>query len=132
MGRDGHEQHSMNQENEMADEMPGSFAACWAEIAALRARVAALEAVNRRRMDELQASRARVAELEADADRLNWLEANPRLSIIRLAGQEDQDCYMYAVAGAPGLKLREIIDAARAATNAGDSTLKGGSHGRMD
>lgn len=65
-------------------------------------------------VDEL---RARVAELEADAERLNWLQANPRLSTIRLAGESDRECYMYAVAGAPGLKLREIIDAVRLSGN---------------
>lgn len=73
------------------------------------------------RLDSMEgralAAEARVAELEADAERLNWLQANPRLSTIRLAGESDRECYMYAVAGAPGLKLREIIDAARLSGN---------------
>ena len=77
------------------------------------AEIAYLSDVVANRDRELAALRARVAELEADAERLNWLQANPRLSTIRLAGEPDRECYMYAVAGAPGLKLREIIDAAR-------------------
>jgi len=63
----------------------------------------------RAQRDEL---RERVAELEADAERLDWLGSNPRLAEITTeAGTKD--CYYYAVAGAPGLTLREIIDAAR-------------------
>lgn len=58
------------------------------------------------------ALRQRIAELEADAERLDWLGSNPRLAEITTeAGTKD--CYYYAVAGAPGLTLREIIDAAR-------------------
>lgn len=46
-----------------------------------------------------------------DAARLDWLERHPRLAEFVVDGQVT-DCYLYAVSGAPGLKLREIIDAA--------------------
>lgn len=94
------------------------------ELAALRADRDELQCTVTRRdiaisglENQVKSLRARVAELEADAERLNWLQANPRLSTIRLAGESDRECYMYAVAGAPGLKLREIIDAARLSGN---------------
>lgn len=57
---------------------------------------------------------AQPAQPSADAARLDWIEAHPRLSTIVVNGQS-RDCYFYGVAGASGLKLREIIDAARAA-----------------
>lgn len=47
----------------------------------------------------------------SDADRIDWLERNPRLSEIIING-ESKDCYFYGIAGAPGLKLREVIDSA--------------------
>lgn len=46
-----------------------------------------------------------------DTARLDWLERHPRLAEIVVDGHST-DCYLYGVAGAPGLKLREIIDAA--------------------
>ena len=46
-----------------------------------------------------------------DTDRINYLERNPKLGEIHIDG-EVTDCYYYAVSGAPGVKLREIIDAA--------------------
>lgn len=46
-----------------------------------------------------------------DTARLDWLERHPRLAEFVVDGQVT-DCYLYAVSGAPGLKLREIIDAA--------------------
>lgn len=49
-----------------------------------------------------------------DAARIDWLERNPRISVITV-GSRSTDCYFYGIAGAPGLKLREVIDAARAA-----------------
>lgn len=51
-----------------------------------------------------------VERFKADGNRLNWLEANPRIGQIVVAGKQT-DCYVYAVTGAPGLKLREILDA---------------------
>lgn len=50
-------------------------------------------------------------ELRNDAQRLDWLEKNPRLAELTTDGVM-VDCYYYAVAGAPGLSLREIIDGA--------------------
>jgi hypothetical protein len=44
-----------------------------------------------------------------DTEMLNWLERNPRISEIHLTDGQIKDCYLYAVSGAPGLKLREII-----------------------
>lgn len=46
-----------------------------------------------------------------DTARLDWLERHPRLAEFVVDGRAT-DCYLYAVSGAPGLKLREIIDAA--------------------
>lgn len=46
-----------------------------------------------------------------DAARLDWLEAHPRLASIVIDGSAT-DCYLYGISGAPGLKLREILDAA--------------------
>lgn len=45
-----------------------------------------------------------------DTDRLDWLERNPRLSELHVNGKVEHS-YLYAVAGAPGVKLREILDA---------------------
>ena len=50
-------------------------------------------------------------ELFTDKSRLDWLEKHPRLAQIIINGKAE-DCYLYAVSGAPGLKLREIIDTA--------------------
>lgn len=48
-----------------------------------------------------------------DAARLDWLETHPRLASIVIDGSAT-DCYLYGISGAPGLKLREILDAAMA------------------
>lgn len=56
-----------------------------------------------------QASPAAVP--NADTARLDWLERHPRLGEFVINGQST-DCFVYAVTGAPCLKLREIIDAA--------------------
>jgi len=53
----------------------------------------------------------RVTGWQADSARMDWLERNPRLAEIVVDGHST-DCYVYAVSGAPGMKLREIIDAA--------------------
>lgn len=52
-------------------------------------------------------------ELRNDAARLDWLAKNPRLAELTV-DDKTTDCYYYAVAGAPGLSLREIIDGAMA------------------
>jgi hypothetical protein len=48
----------------------------------------------------------------ADAERIDWLEKHPRLAEITVNGKTE-DCFYYAVAGASGVRLRDIIDAAR-------------------
>jgi hypothetical protein len=53
---------------------------------------------------------AEVERLRKDAERLDWLEAHPRLGEIHVDG-EVKDCYLYAVSGALGVPLRAIIDA---------------------
>ena len=52
--------------------------------------------------------------LRKDAERLDWMEAHPRLGEIHVGG-EVKDCYLYAVSGALGAPLRAIIDAAMSA-----------------
>ncbi|MGN6654736.1 MAG: hypothetical protein ACTHJ9_05290 [Rhodanobacter sp.] len=59
----------------------------------------------------------------ADSARLDWLERHPRLAEIVIDGHST-DCYVYAVSGAQGVKLREIIDATMQA-----STAKEANHG---
>ena len=49
-----------------------------------------------------------------DTQRLDWMERNPRMADIVVNG-ETLPCVMYAVSGAPGVKLREILDALVAA-----------------
>jgi len=57
-----------------------------------------------------QAGRARArGEAEQDAKRLDWLEANPRVSEIHLNG-ETKNCQFFGVAGHQGVGLRTIID----------------------
>jgi hypothetical protein len=68
-------------------------------------------AIGNRAADEINTLRARVAELEEDKAMLNWLELNPRQAQIIIDG-EAQDCLYYAVAGAFGVRLRDIIRAA--------------------
>lgn len=63
--------------------------------------------------DTIEAQAARIKALELDKARLDWLESDPRLAELTTNGTT-VDCYYYAVAGAPGLKLREIMDAAMA------------------
>lgn len=65
-------------------------------------------------MEYAEELRSRLAEVERDAARIDYLERHPRLSEIHVNGKVE-DCYLYGVAGAPGLKLREIIDTALAA-----------------
>lgn len=48
-------------------------------------------------------------ELLKDKERLDWLEAHPRLAE-HLNDGKVTDCYLYGIAGAPGLPLREMID----------------------
>lgn len=50
-------------------------------------------------------------ELAKDTRRLNWLAAHPRLADICVDGRKSEG-YVYVVAGALGLTLREVIDAA--------------------
>lgn len=50
-----------------------------------------------------------------DTDRLDWLERNPRMSELHIEGGKVEHSYLYAVAGAPGLKLREVMDTLMAA-----------------
>lgn len=61
----------------------------------------------------IEALQERVKVLELDKARLDWLESDPRLAELTTNGAT-VDCYYYAVAGAPGLKLREIMDATMA------------------
>lgn len=46
-----------------------------------------------------------------DTARLNYLERHPKLAEMHVKG-EVTACYYYAVAGAAGIKLREIMDSA--------------------
>lgn len=62
---------------------------------------------------ELRTQNAALRAALIDAGRLDWLEANRRLSEIIINGKS-QDCYFYGVVGAAGLSLREVIDAVRA------------------
>ena len=55
---------------------------------------------------------ARVRELEPDAERLNWLEKNPRHSQI-IVGDKTADCVFYGLATETLMPLRAAIDAAR-------------------
>jgi chromosome segregation ATPase len=59
---------------------------------------------------KIAALKAENERLRADAERLDWLEAHPRLGEIHVDG-EVKDCYLYAVSGALGVPLRAIIDA---------------------
>ena len=52
---------------------------------------------------------AEVKKLKEDEERLNYIQRNPKMGEMFVNGKA-QDCYFYAVAGHPGLKLREIID----------------------
>lgn len=63
--------------------------------------------------EEIEQLQERVKVLELDKARLDWLESDPRLAELTTNGTT-VDCYYYAVAGAPGLKLREIMDATMA------------------
>lgn len=47
-----------------------------------------------------------------DSQMLDWLAAHPRLAEFKANDGTVTDCYYYAVAGAPGLTLRELIAAA--------------------
>lgn len=59
------------------------------------------------RIEELEAKNAALAK---DSERLDWLEKHPRLGEIHVDGKVE-DCYLYAVSGATGVRLRDIIDA---------------------
>lgn len=63
-------------------------------------------------MKENAALQAEVGKLRADAERLDWLEAHPRLGEIHVDG-EVKDYYLYAVSGALGVPMRAIIDATK-------------------
>jgi hypothetical protein len=67
------------------------------------------EIVERRDVENAKLS-DEVDRLKADAERLDWLEAHPRLGEIHVDG-EVKDCYLYAVSGGLGVPLRAIIDA---------------------
>lgn len=55
--------------------------------------------------------RAENAELKRDAERLNWLESNPRHAQIVVDGKMT-NCVFYGISCAELMKLRDAIDAA--------------------
>ena len=62
-------------------------------------------------MHERNEAQAEVERLRADAERLDWLAANPREGSIRI-GTDIKPVVFWGVSAAPGVDLRFAIDAA--------------------
>lgn len=81
------------------------------ELATLRAENALSQRETQIARKALAEAEAEIAELRKDKERIDYLELNPRNAEIFVEGKS-QPCLYYAVAGAFGVRLRAIIDAA--------------------
>ena len=64
-------------------------------------------------IDERDAAIRRAEAAEEDAERLDWLAANPREATVRVGG-DMKIAVFWGVSAAPGTTMRAAIDAARA------------------